>query len=64
MDPRIARAREIVRREADALHMVGERLGQDFAVAVDKILELPGRVVAAGMGKAGIIAEKISATSR
>ncbi|MEM7203806.1 MAG: KpsF/GutQ family sugar-phosphate isomerase [Planctomycetota bacterium] len=62
MDPRIERAREIIRAEAATVQAVAERLGAEFATAVDKILELPGRVVTAGMGKAGIIAEKISAT--
>src|SRR5262245_6198877 len=62
MDPRIERAREIVRREAEAVRMVGQRLDATFAAVVEKILGLRGRVVTAGMGKAGIIAQKISAT--
>ena len=62
MDPRIERAREIIEREADAVRQVGPRLGEDFVTVVDMILKLSGRAVLAGMGKAGIIAEKISAT--
>ncbi len=62
MDPRIERAKDIVRREADAVRMVADRLDDTFAAIVDRILGLPGRVVTAGMGKAGIIAQKISAT--
>lgn len=62
MDPRIERAREIVEREAKAVHQVAERLGPPFLQALDMILGLRGRVVTAGMGKAGFIAQKISAT--
>lgn len=62
MDPRIERAREIIRQEADAVRQVGERLGDEFAELVEIVLNLSGRVVTAGMGKAGIIAQKISAT--
>ena len=62
MDPRIERAREIVEREADAVRQVAERLGAPFLSAIDMILALRGRVVTAGMGKAGFIAQKISAT--
>lgn len=61
-DPRIARARAIIETEADAMRQVAERVGPDFGMAVDAILALRGRVVTAGMGKAGIIAQKISAT--
>ncbi len=62
MEQRLELAREILRREAEAVRLVGQRLGADFAVVVDKVLALSGRVVTAGMGKAGIIAQKISAT--
>jgi arabinose-5-phosphate isomerase len=62
MDPRIERAREIVEREAKAVHQLAERLGPPFLRALDAILELRGRVVTAGMGKAGFIAQKVSAT--
>jgi len=62
MDPRIERAREIVEREAKAIHQMAERLGPPFLQALDMILGLQGRVVTAGMGKAGFIAQKVSAT--
>jgi arabinose-5-phosphate isomerase len=62
MDPRLERARDIVRREAAAVHQVGERLGASFVAAVEQILGLRGRVVTTGMGKAGFIAQKVSAT--
>jgi arabinose-5-phosphate isomerase len=62
MDPRIERARDIVEREAAAVRQVAERLGPTFVQATELILGLRGRVVTAGMGKAGFIAQKISAT--
>jgi arabinose-5-phosphate isomerase len=62
MDPRIQRAREIIACEAAAVRQVGDRLGEDFPRVVDLMLELEGRVVTAGMGKAGVIAQKVSAT--
>ena len=62
MDPRIERARDIVEREAAAVRQVAERLGPTFVRATELILGLRGRVVTAGMGKAGFIAQKISAT--
>jgi arabinose-5-phosphate isomerase len=62
MDPRIERAREILRQEAEAVRQVAERLDEQFVELVEIILNLSGRVVTAGMGKAGIIAQKISAT--
>jgi arabinose-5-phosphate isomerase len=62
MDPRIERAREIVEREAAAVRQVGDRLGDPFLRALDMILAVRGRVVTAGMGKAGFIAQKVSAT--
>jgi arabinose-5-phosphate isomerase len=62
MDPRLERARDIVEREAAAVRQVAERLGETFLRTLDRILGLRGRVVTAGMGKAGFIAQKISAT--
>ncbi len=62
MDQRIERAREIVEREAAAVRQVADRIGADFLRTLDRILGLRGRVVTAGMGKAGFIAQKVSAT--
>lgn len=62
MDPRIARARDIIECEAAAVRQVATRLDDGFARVVDRVLSLQGRVVTAGMGKAGVIAQKVSAT--
>jgi len=60
---------ELVRTEAAALEALAQRLegsmAEDFARAVDLIVrcgEGNGRVVVTGMGKSGIIAQKIAAT--
>ena len=62
MDPRIERARKIIECEAAAVRQVSEGLGEPFLHALDMILGLSGRVVTTGMGKAGFIAQKTSAT--
>ena len=55
-------ARETLRIEADAILGLIERLGEDFARAVELILSRPGRVVVMGMGKSGHVGRKIAAT--
>lgn len=62
MDPRLRRAHEIIEQEALAVRQVARGLGEDFLRVVEMTLALPGRVVTAGMGKAGIVATKVSAT--
>jgi arabinose-5-phosphate isomerase len=62
MDPRIERAKAIIRTESAAVLQVANRIGDDFVATAEAILGLRGRVVTAGMGKAGIIAQKLSAT--
>lgn len=55
-------AREAVEAEIRALHGVIDRLGPAFGRAVDLLLNCTGRVVVTGIGKAGIIGQKVSAT--
>jgi arabinose-5-phosphate isomerase len=59
---RIELAKLIIEQEAKVVSQVAQGIREDFATAVDMILALSGRTVTAGMGKAGIIAEKASAT--
>lgn len=56
--------RSIIREEIAALSNVADNLDQRFSQAVDRILTLqPGsRIVVSGIGKAGFVAMKISAT--
>jgi arabinose-5-phosphate isomerase len=58
----LARARAVVRAEADALLALEARLDGSFLAAVDVIDAARGRVVVSGIGKSGIIARKIAAT--
>ncbi|MCB9882719.1 MAG: KpsF/GutQ family sugar-phosphate isomerase [Planctomycetes bacterium] len=62
MTNRLAKAREVLALESQTIAQLGERLGEDFSRAIDFVLGGEGRVVVTGMGKAGIIGRKISAT--
>ena len=61
-DQALRLARETFAIEAAALLGLSERLDQRFAQAVQKILQIPGRVVVMGMGKSGHVGRKIAAT--
>ena len=54
--------REVIRQEAEALLSVSRRLDAAFCAAVDMILAARGSVIISGMGKAGLIGQKITAT--
>ena len=54
--------RSVLTSEAQAVGEFGRRLGREFEQAVGMIYECPGAVMLTGMGKAGIVAQKISAT--
>lgn len=58
----VATGRRVIRREAEALAMLADHLGDSFARAVEMILAAEGRVIVSGMGKSGHIARKIAAT--
>jgi arabinose-5-phosphate isomerase len=55
-------ARQIIRLEAQALERIGGRLNLEFCSAVDLLASCRGSVVVSGIGKAGIIGQKLSAT--
>jgi arabinose-5-phosphate isomerase len=55
-------ARKVLEIEAEAIRALVPRLDESFDRAVEILLACRGRVVATGMGKSGIIAQKISAT--
>lgn len=54
--------REVIRQEARALLWITENLDERFARAVGMVLDCKGQIVLTGMGKAGLVAQKISAT--
>ncbi len=58
----LKRAREVLDIEAESIIALKARLGNSFKEALDLILKTKGRVAVSGMGKTGIIAQKLSAT--
>jgi len=56
------KGREILKIEAGAVLALAERLGPEFDAAVDAVIAGKGHLVVTGMGKAGLVAQKISAT--
>lgn len=58
----IKRAKEVMDIEAEAVKSLKKRLNKGFVKAIELILKNKGRVVVSGMGKTGIIAQKLSAT--
>lgn len=61
-DERLARAAEVIRTEARTIAGLEDLLDERFSRAVDLILVCEGLVVVTGMGKAGLVGQKISAT--
>ena len=58
----LAYARHVLEVEADALRRLQGRIGDDFLKVARLFYRCRGNVVTSGIGKAGIIAQKISAT--
>jgi arabinose-5-phosphate isomerase len=55
-------ARKVLEIESDAIRELIPRLDEGFDRAVEILIACAGRVVVTGMGKSGLIAQKISAT--
>jgi len=58
----IQEAQKVFIIEEQGLAAVRARIGKEFIEAVDLILDCPSRLVITGIGKSGIIGQKISAT--
>jgi len=58
----IAEARNVLEIEEQGLKAVRERIGEEFNRAIEMILACPSRLVITGIGKSGLIGQKISAT--
>jgi arabinose-5-phosphate isomerase len=58
----LAEAKRVVRVEAEALLSLEASLDGEFTRAVEMILAASGRVVVTGMGKSGLIGQKIAST--
>jgi arabinose-5-phosphate isomerase len=54
--------REILLSESEAIQSIAESLGQDFCRAADLIFHCRGSLIVSGMGKAGLIGQKLMAT--
>ena len=61
-EQRIARAAEVIRLEAHTIAQLEARLDRHFLAAVDMLLECQGSIVVTGIGKAGLVGQKVSAT--
>jgi len=55
-------ARRVIQVEADALSAMASRIDASFEKALDLILASSGRVIVSGMGKSGLIGQKIAST--
>jgi arabinose-5-phosphate isomerase len=54
--------RQILHHESEALSSLAERLDGEFCRAVQRLLDCRGSVIVSGMGKAGLVGQKITAT--
>ena len=60
--PMLLIAKESLIEQAKALISMSEELGDEFAKAVRMIMQTKGRVVVCGMGKSGLVGQKMTAT--
>ena len=58
----IEHAKEVLKIEAEGILALVDQLGPDFDKAIELIMACPSRVILAGIGKSGIICQKIAAT--
>ncbi|MEZ6060781.1 MAG: KpsF/GutQ family sugar-phosphate isomerase [Planctomycetaceae bacterium] len=61
-DEQVREAQSIVRQEADALLRLADGLDSTFCAVIRSIRECSGRVIVTGVGKAGLIGQKVVAT--
>jgi len=63
MDPSLRQfATDVIRAEASAVQGLTDTIGESFERAVRLILDCPGAVLTSGIGKAGHVARKLSAS--
>lgn len=58
----IEKGKEVVRMEAEAILALEDKIGEEFQKAVDILLACKGRVIVTGLGKSGLIGQKIAST--
>lgn len=62
IEARVEQAREVFRQQAAAIAAMAQRIDDSFGRAVQLLHATPGHVVICGMGKSGLIGQKIAAT--
>lgn len=55
-------AKEVLSIEAEGILAIREKLGEEFDHAVKMIIDCPTRLVVTGIGKSGLVGQKITAT--
>ncbi|MEA1934541.1 MAG: KpsF/GutQ family sugar-phosphate isomerase [Thermodesulfobacteriota bacterium] len=58
----ISHAKKVLKIEAEGILSLLDKIGPDFLKAIDLIMECRGRVINTGIGKSGLIGQKITAT--
>ncbi len=58
----VSTAQRVLKIEAEGLLQLSRKVGRPFAAAVKLVLQSKGRVVVTGMGKSGLVGQKIAAT--
>ncbi|MFO0940434.1 MAG: KpsF/GutQ family sugar-phosphate isomerase [Pirellulales bacterium] len=59
---RLKKGREVLQAEITAIELLQSKLDETFSEVVDQLLECNGQIVVTGIGKAGIIGRKFSAS--
>ena len=55
-------AKDVIKIETDAVSKIEDRIDDIFESAVNQIIDCRGRLIVMGMGKSGLISQKIAAT--
>lgn len=55
-------ARKVLQIEAEGILAVREQIGEEFSRAVEMIMSCPSRLIVTGIGKSGLVGQKIAAT--
>lgn len=58
----ISLAKEVLTIESEGILSVLDRIGPEFEKAIDLIMACPSRVIITGIGKSGLVGQKIAAT--
>ncbi len=59
---RVERARSIIEHSNEVLRKLADAIDDEFAIAVDRIARMSGALIVCGIGKAGLVGRKLSAT--